>query len=167
MAQTITGKVGTNFNLTVAETATSCGSKSVVYKCEDTVREVTYASTDKVVAWAGQVGTTGTTLDLYAIADANDGTYYMRVQDTPSGVSLSGVRAFVVHNKAAAGTIKILVGAANSFLPASEQATVQAGSSIMYAYPATGGQTVTAAIRNLKLTGSAINMDCEVYLIGV
>lgn len=163
MAITITGTVGNGYNLTKTDTATNTGEVEVTHTLEDTVSSLTYTNASNIVVYAGQVGTVGTTIDLFASADANDGTYFMRLENTTSGISYTSILTLCVHNKSA-GTITLAPGASNSFLTASEQITIPAGCSVQFAYGT--AQTVSATVRNFKLTGSAINLDCEIYLLG-
>lgn len=166
MTIAITGSMGCQCNLTIADTATSTGSKTVTYKTEDSIRTVTFTNASKVCSLAGQVGTVGTTIDLYSIADANDGTYYMRLQDTSAPIVLGTLLSIIFHNKHTSGTITVVPGASNSFLTASEQITIAAGAAAQLTYPSTGAKTVSNTVRNLKLVGSTTNMDCEVYILG-
>lgn len=166
MTTTLTGTAGCQFDITVTNTATTTGAKEVEYVTENAIKSVTFSDASQVAALAGQVGTTGTTIDLFAIADANDGTYYMRLQDNSATISLTSLLTIIINNKAATGTITVVPGASNSFLTASEQITIAAGAAIQLTYPSTATKTVSASVRNFKLVGSAINMDCEVYILG-
>jgi hypothetical protein len=164
MTITLTGTAGCQFDITTTDTATNTGSKTVEHKTETAIRSVTYTDASYSVAFAGKVGTTGTTIDLYSIADANDGTYYLRLQDSVSGTVYASILTLVVHNKNSTGTISVVPGASNSFLAASEQITLAAGQAVQLTYST--AKTVSNTVRNFKLVGSAINMDCEVYILG-
>ena len=164
MAITLTGTAGNNFNISVTDTATNTGSKSVTYTDEVAVRSVTYTNSSKVCSYSGQIGTTGTTIDLYALADANDGTYFMRLQDTQATIVLSSLLVLNIHNKDVTNSLTVVPGASNSFLPASEQITVKAGCSVQLVFPA--GQTVNATTRNIKLVGAAVALSAEIYILG-
>uniref|UniRef100_A0A6M3LWF5 Uncharacterized protein n=1 Tax=viral metagenome TaxID=1070528 RepID=A0A6M3LWF5_9ZZZZ len=166
MAITISGTAGCQFDITTVDTATSTGSKTVEYKTETGIRSVTYTDASLPAALAGQVGTVGTDLDLYSISDVNDGTYYMRLQDNSSAISLSELLTIVIHNKEASGTITVAPGSSNSLLTASEQITLDAGQAVQLTWPSTAPKTVDATHRTIKLTGSTTNMDCEVYILG-
>ena len=164
MAITISGTAGCNFNLTRVDTADATGSiAGITYQTESAVRSVTYTNSSKIATFTGAVGTTGTTIDLFSLADANDGTYYMRLSSNTSGISLTSILILCIHNKSA-GNITVEPGAANSFLTASEQITIPAGGCFMFSYGT--AQTVSATVRNFKLTGAAVDYDCEVYILG-
>lgn len=163
MAITLTGSAGVQFAITTADTADATGTKTVLHQTEASVRTVTFTDASVSTAYSGQVGTTGTTIDLYSIADANDGTYYLRVSSGTSGTVYTEALVICIHNKSA-GTITVAPGASNSFLTASEQITIPAGCAAMLSYGT--AQTVDATHRNIKLTGSAINLACEIYILG-
>lgn len=164
MTITITGTAGCQFDITTTNTSTDTGTKIVEHKTETAIRSVTYTDSSYSVAYSGQVGTTGTTIDLYSIADANDGTYYLRLQDNVSGISYASILTIVIHNKNLTGTITIQPGASNSFLTASEQITLDVGQAVQLTYST--AKTVSNTIRNFKLVGSTTDMDCEVYILG-
>lgn len=164
MAKTLTGTAGVNFNITTTNTSDNTGTSTILHEPDSAVTSVTYTNSSYSVAYAGQVGTSGTTIDLYAIADANDGTYYMRLDNGTSGISYASILSIVIHNKATSGTITIQPGATNSFLTASEQITLAAGQAIQLVYST--AKTVSNTIRNFKLVGSTTNMNCEVYILG-
>lgn len=164
MAITISGNAGVGFNITVTDTAASTGTKTVNYAVESSVGDLTYTNASGVFAWAGKVGTAGTTLNLNAIADANDGTYYLRLDNNTSGTALTSCSTIVVHNKHAAAVITLQPGATNSFLTASEQVTIPAGAAIQYSWGT--AKTVSASLCNLKLISNVLNTDVEVYVLG-
>ena len=164
MAKTITGTAGCQFDLTVTDTATSTGSKVVRSLSDSSVRSVTYTNASYVACLSGQVGVVGTTVDLYALNDVNDGTYYMYLQDNTSPIVYASILSLVVHNTSA-NTITVAAGAANSFLTAADQITLAAGAAVELAWGGTA-KTVSATVRNFKLTASAINSNCEIYILG-
>jgi len=164
MTITLTGTAGCQYSITKTDTATNTGTATIKHETESDIRSVTYTDASYSIAFAGAVGTVGTTIDLYSISDINDGTYYLRLQDNMSGTVYSEILTIVIHNKATSGTITIQPGDSNSFLTASEQITLDAGQAIQLTYSI--AKTVDATHRNIKLVGSTTDMDCEIYILG-
>jgi len=166
MSITLTGSAGCNFNITKVDTANAVGTiAGITYLSETAIRSVTFNDASLIAVYSGQVGTTGTTIDLYANADATDATYTMRLANTVSGIVLATVLTIIIHNKdTASDTITLDVGASNSWLTASNKVTIDAGSAVQLTYAS--GKTVDATHRNIKLTASAVNTDCEIYILG-
>lgn len=163
MAITLTGTAGCQYQITTTDTDNATGTKVVLDQTDSGVRSLTFTNASKSIAWTGSVGTSGTTIDLYAIADATDATYTMRVSNSISGIVLTEVICLVIHNKSA-GDITVEPGASNSFLTASEQITIPAAGCVMLSYATV--KTVSATIRNFKLTGASTDYDCEIYVLG-
>lgn len=164
MAKTIIGTAGSQFNLTVTDTETNTGAKTVTFTDELAIRSVTYTNTSLIAAYSGQVGTTGTEIDLLSLIDFDDGTYYLRLQENSAPIVLSSVLTIIIHNKSTADTITVTPGASNSFLAASEQITIDPGSCAQLTFAS--GKTVSSTVKTLKLTGDADPVNCEIYILG-
>jgi hypothetical protein len=164
MAKSITGTAGSQFNLTIADTATNTGTKTVNFTTESAIRSVTYTNASLVAVYSGQVGTTGTEIDLSSLIDFDDGTYYLRLQENSAPVALSSVLTIIIHNKSTADTITVTPGASNSFLAASEQITIDPGSCVQLTFAS--GKTVSSTVKTLTLTGDADPVNCEIYILG-
>lgn len=163
MAITIIGSAGCQFDLEVTNSATATGDKVVQHITEVGIRSITYTDASLVVALAGAVGTSGTDIDLIALADFDDGTYFLRLQDNSATVVLASLLTIVIHNKSV-NIITIAPGSSNSFLTASEQITIPAGGAIQLTYPS--GKTVDASNKTIKLTADVNDSDCEIYILG-
>lgn len=163
MSITITGTAGCQFSITVTDTATNTGTAKILHQSETAIRSVTFTNASLVAALAGSVGTAGTTIDLFAIADANDGTYYMRLQHGNATIILGSLLTMVIHNKSA-NIITVAPGSSNSFLAASEQITIPAGGAIQLTFAS--GKTVSATVKNIKLTADSNDSACEIYILG-
>ncbi len=163
MAITIAGSAGCQFSLTITDTATATGTSVILHQSEVAIRSVTFANTSLIAALAGAVGTSGTTIDLFAIADADDATYFMRLQKGSATIILGSLLTIVIHNKSV-NVITVAPGASNSFLTASEQITIPASGAIQLTFAS--GKTVSATVRNIKLTADVNDSDCEIYILG-
>ena len=163
MAITITGSAGCDFNLTLVDTATATGTKTVLSQSESGIRSVVFTNSSKIAVLAGSVGTAGTTIDLFSIIDFNDATYFMRLQDTSGAISITSLLTMVIHNKSA-NIITVTPGGSNSFLTASEQITIAATSAVQLTYAS--GKTASATVRNFILTADVVDSACEVYILG-
>jgi len=165
MAITITGSAGCNFDLQIVNTATDTGSKTVIQQVETAVRAVTYTNASLVAVLAGQIGTEDSVIDLFSIADVTDATHNLRLQQSVGGIVLGSLLTIVIHNKTTGSdNITVSPGDENSFLPESEQITIEPGSAAQLTYAS--GKTVSATVRNIKLVGDALAMACEVYILG-
>ena len=163
MAVSYAGTVGLNFNVTETNTDTSTGSASIVTSIETGISSLTLASTDNVIAMAGTIGTSAATIDLFALANVTAGSDTMKVVKGTQPITFVAMKSIVIHNKAATGTITVEPGASNPFLAATTKVIVDAGQAIQLVYPT--AVTVSATVRNIKLTGS-VSCAAEIYLLG-
>jgi hypothetical protein len=165
MANVLTGTVGAQFDITRTNSATNEGNTVTEYQTPIAIRSLTYTSGGVVAAMAGAVGTAGTNITLSALVNVTVSSDTLAVQDTTAPVVFASLLAFAVYNTHATATITLKPGASNSFLPASEQITIQPGECKQFNYST--AQTITASSNDqIKFVGSINGATCKVWLLG-
>lgn len=164
MTITVSGNVGTRFNVSVEDTSNNTGSSTVNYSIEASVGDLTLTNADKFVAFYGNIGITAVSIDLMALQYLTGADYKVYPVVATIPVVLSNVKAIYIHNKHVSQTLTAYVAAATSFLPASEQITIQPGaSSVVYNGPAIA---ITGLNNLFRLIASGLTTDFEMYIVG-
>lgn len=163
MTRRITGTIGGRFNLTEVDTDNTAGNSTITTEIETTISALPILSTDLVVALVGTVGTVPTTLDLSAVQIVTGGTDTLYPVKATAPVVFASIKSMVVHNKSV-NTVTVYEGAANSYLPASEQITLSPGAAIQIVYPT--AQVVGPTAKNIRIKSTVNASACEVYIFG-
>lgn len=157
----ITGEVGLRFNVTESGVTTSVGSADIVTQMETDINSIPMSNSDIVVALAGTVDDTGSTIDLTALQNVDS----LALIKGTAPVALSNIKAIFVLNKSTTDEVVVSASASNSFLATSDQITIRPSSaSSVYC----GAEEAVAATtnENIDITGQAGGTAIEVYILG-
>lgn len=165
MTQTITGNVGTRFDITVCDTATCTGQEDIAHQIESTVGDLTLTDDDYIISLCGTVGTTAIDgLDLNALSYITGTGYVLNARtNLTQPVDLTTIKNITIHNKGTVEVITISDATATSFLPASEQITIKPGASaVIY-----NGPDFTIGVNGqIKIVSDTASTPIEIYIAG-